>query len=246
MNNQFFLFETDDKGDNESLEYPDYESIVEMYTKSVKSMSNMDGGETRGTKGAFVENIVDAIVSLAWCEIGGEANRFDIQKYTRKISISDEYVKTLTSQYIKNHIEQNKDEYIYEIELDRSVKIDQKLVLGIECKSYMDHAMFKRTLIDFGLITKLLYPKLLFCVFQLENGLGGDYGEVSKQEQLGSVSTHTLLSHTPEVYLEIITLLDGKRSSSKPIHKPKYFKELPEENVEICVNKFKDILQPFV
>jgi len=106
--------------------------------------------------------------------------------------------------------------------------------------------MLKRTLKDFELIAKLLYPNLMFCVFQLENGLGGDYGQASKSEQLGSESTHTLLSHTPAVRLEIITLLDGNRKSNREIHKRKYFKELPIENVAFCVNKFRVLLKPFV
>ena len=111
-------------------------------------------------------------------------------------------------EYVKLHIQRNKGKYICKVELDRAIEIDGKLVIGIECKSYIENAMLKRTLKDFELIEKLLYPQLIFCVFQFENGLGGDYGEVSKQVQLGSESTHTLLFHTPTVRLEIITLLD--------------------------------------
>ena len=106
--------------------------------------------------------------------------------------------------------------------------------------------MLKRTLKDFELIVKLLYPKLLFCVFQLENSLGGDYGEVSKWVHLGSESTHTLLSHTPTVHLEIITLLDGDRKSSKEIHKRQYFKPLHIKNVATCISKFRALLEPFI
>ena len=228
------------------LIYRDYESIVDLYTRSIRSMSGLDGGQTRGSKGSFVENIVDAIVRLAWHEIGGEANRFIIGKRTETIVIEENYVKTLTRGYLRHRIERNKGEYICEIELDRAVEIDNKLVLGIECKAYIENAMLKRTLKDFELIVKLRHPKLLFCVFQLENGLGGDYGEPSKPEQFGSGPTHTLLSHTPEVALEIITLLDGNRRSSRPIHKREYFKDLPIKNVASCVKKFQALLKPFV
>ena len=106
--------------------------------------------------------------------------------------------------------------------------------------------MLKRTLKDFEFIVKLLYPELLFCVFQFENSLGGDYGEINKLEQLGSESTHTLLSHTPTVRLEIITLLDGDRKSNREIHKPQYFKKLPVKNVASCVNKFRILLEGFI
>ena len=229
-----------------SLTYPDYESIVELYTDSIYSMYDMTPGQIRGTKGILVESMADAILHLAWHEIGGEASRFNIQRQTGEIAIEEDYVKNLTAESVRNHIQRNKGRYIYKIELDKAVQIDDELVLGIECKSYIENAMLKRTLKDFELIAKLLYPKLIFCVFQLENSLGGDYGEASKREHLGSESTHTLLSHTPTVHLEIITLLNGDRKSNREIHKSQYFKELPVENVEICVNKFRTLLEPFI
>ena len=229
-----------------ALAYPDYQSIVDLYTESISAMYDMTAGQIRGAKGALVENIADAIVSLAWYEIGGELDRFDIRKRTGEIKIEEEYVKSLTHKIVRNHIQENRGSYIYKIEFDRAVEIDKTLVLGIECKSYIENAMFKRTLKDFELIVKLLYPKLLFCVFQFENSLGGDYGEASKRVHLGSESTHTLLSHTPTVHLEIITLLEGDRKSSRPIHKRQYFKPLPMKNVESCVSKFKVLLEPFV
>ena len=228
------------------LPYLDYESIVDLYTESIHLMYNMTPGQIRGAKGRLVENIVDAIVRLAWHEIGGQANRFDIRKRTDRITIEEDYVKNLTPETVRNHVERNKGKYFCKLELDRAVQIDQELILGIECKSYIENAMLKRTLKDFELIAKLLYPNLLFCVFQFENNLGGDYGEAGKPVQLGSESTHTLLSHTPEVHLEIITLLDGDRRANREIHKPQFFKELPVENVEICVNKFRNLLEPFV
>ena len=228
------------------LRYPDYESIVDLYTDTIRSMYNMTPGQTRGAKGMLVESIVNAIVRLAWHEIGGDAFRFNIQRQTGEIAIDEDYVKNLTPESIRDHVERNKGRYIYKVELDRAVQIDRELILGIECKSYIENAMLKRTLKDFELIAKLLYPKLIFCVFQLENSLGGDYGDAGKPVQFGSESTHTLLSHAPEVHLEIITLLDGDRKSNREIHKPEYFKELPVENVETCVNKFRALLEPFL
>ena len=228
-----------------SLVYPDYQSIVDLYTESIYAMYDMTAGQIRGAKGALVENMVDAIVSLAWHEIRGEPNRFDIRKRTGEITIEEDYVKNLTPDVLRNHIQENRGRYIYKIELDRAVEIDDNLILGIECKSYIENAMLKRTLKDFELVVKLLYPKLLFCVFQFENSLGGDYSEAGKQVHLGSEPTHTLLSHTPTVRLEIITLLEGDRKSSRAIHKPQYFKPLPIKNIESCVSKFRVLLEPF-
>ena len=231
---------------NNELEHPNYESIVDLYTRSIHSMFGKKPGEIRGLKGSLVENIIDAITLLAWEEIGGDLNRFNVKKQSERIFINEEYVRNLPEEYVRLHIEKNKGKYVYKVELDRAIEIDGILVIGIECKSYIENAMLKRTLKDFELIEKLLYPQLIFCVFQLENSLGGDYGEVSKQKQLGSPSTHTLLSYTPTVKLEIITLLDGDRNSKREIHKPQFFKNLPVKNVAICVSKFRRILEPFL
>ena len=228
------------------LPYPSYESIAELYKDGIHSMYGLTAGKIRGAKGALVENVVDAITRLAWHEIDGNPNRFDIRKRTDRVLIEEDYVKNLTPESVRNHVERNKGRYFYKVELDRAVRIGQELVLGIECKSYTENAMLKRTLKDFELIVKLFYPKMLFCIFQFENNLGGDYGEAGKSVQLGSESTHTLLSHTPEVHLEIITLLDGDRRANREIHKPQYYKELSVENVEICVSKFRALLEPFI
>ena len=71
------------------LAYPDYESIVDLYTQSVGAMSGLAGGSTRGSKGSFVEGIlVEAIVRLAWHEIGGEDNRLNIEKRTEQLLLT--------------------------------------------------------------------------------------------------------------------------------------------------------------
>ena len=232
--------------------YPDYESIIDMYTEGIHHMYKLheihggkDGGPIRAAKGALTENIVDAIVHLAWYEIGDEVNRLNIEKRKEKLYIDADYVNNLTDESTRKDIERNRNGYFYPIELDRAVKIDNQLVLGVECKAYTDNTMLRRALKDFELALKL-YPKLLFCIFQLENGLGGDYGDPRKLKPLGSKRTHTLMSHAPTVSLEIITLLDGKRKSDKEIHKKQFFKELSIENVALCVKKFRALLEPFV
>lgn len=225
------------------LAYPDYESIADLYTKGMGAMVGLTGGQTRGKKGKLVERIAEAIVCLAWHEIGGRVNRLIVGKRAEPIEIEENYVKNLKHEYLRHHIEQNKHRYVYNIELDRAVEIDNNLVLGIECKTYTDQTMFKRALKEFELITKLRHPELLFCIFQFENALGGDYGNLNKSEQLGSESTHTLMSHSPTVRLEIITLLDDHHKKLEElIHEPK----LLIENVALCINKFRAILEPFV
>ena len=225
--------------------YPDYKSIVDLYTESIHLMSGLEGGQTRGKKGAFVENIIEAIVRLSWDELGGVANRLNIEKQTEPIAIEENYVKNLKYEYLRHHIRLNKNKYIYKVEFDRAVEIDNNLVLAIECKAFTDNTMLRRTLRDFELAS-IANPKLLFCLFQLENALGGDYGDPNKSEYLGSESTHTLMSHSPTVSLEIITLLDSNHHPTGLLHKPEHFKELPVENVITCVSKFRILLEFFV
>ena len=224
---------------------PDYDSIIDLYTEGIHSMYGLEGGQIRGKKGKFAERLLEAIVSLAWHEIGGKMNRFNVEKRRVPVPINENYVKNLMPESTRNCVKQNVDKYIFRLELDKVVKIDNRFVLAIECKAYTENTMLRRTLRDFelALITE---PDLLFCLFQLENALGGDYGDPNKSEYLGSESTHTLLSHSPKVRLEIITLLDDNHRQTGLIHKPEYFKELRAKNVATCVRKFGTLLEPFV
>lgn len=226
-----------------STTHPNSESIVRLYTERIRSMYTMAGGQIRSRKGELVEDLLDAIVWQAWHEIG-ELDRLEIRTQRVEVPINADYVRTLTPESTKAHVEENIAGYIYRVELDRAVLIDERLVLCIECKSYTENAMLKRVLKDFEL-TLQRHPEMLFCVFQLENALGGDYGEPCKMDYLGSESTHTLLSHSP-VRLEIITLLNGNRTTQREIHRPAHFKALRLENVEACVKKFQRLLKPFV
>ncbi len=230
-----------------ALLYPDYKSIVDLYEDGIHSMydNKRQGGKDRSSKGALTENILEAIVHLAWHKIGGKTHCLYIAKRRVNVPIDADYVRNLTPESTRNHVKQDVEGYFYRIELDKGVEIDNNLVLAIECKSYTENAMLKRVLKDFELAS-IADPKLIFCLFQLENALGGDYGDPNKPEYLGSKSTHTLLSHSPKVKLEIITLLDGNRNSKREIHDPDHFKELPIENVETCVSKFRVLLAPFL
>ena len=228
-----------------SLSYPDYESIVGLYTEGIHAMFGLEGGQIRGKKGKLAEELLVAIICLAWHEIGGGMNRINIEKRRVPVHINEDYVKNLVPEATRNYVLQNIDKYIFRLELDKVVEIDNEPVLAIECKAYTENTMLRRTLRDFELAL-ITNPKLLFCLFQLENSLGGDYGDPNKSEYLGSTSSHALMSHSPTVSLKIITLLNDNHGRTGPIHIPKYFKELPLKNVASCVSKFRALLEPFV
>ena len=117
--------------------------------------------------------------------------------------------------------------------------------MGVECKSYAENAMLKRILVDFRLL-KTLHPNLVCCLLQLESMLTGSYSQPTAAPQLASPRTHTLMSYFPEAELHIITLLEGERRVKKPIHKPEFFKPMLAENLVLAINKFSDLLSPYV
>ncbi|MCY3723557.1 MAG: hypothetical protein OXG97_15145 [Candidatus Poribacteria bacterium] len=63
-----------------SLPYPDYASIVDLYIESIHSMYGLTGGQIREKKSRLTENLLEAIVSLAWHEMGGKMNQFNIER----------------------------------------------------------------------------------------------------------------------------------------------------------------------
>lgn len=117
--------------------------------------------------------------------------------------------------------------------------------MGVECKTYAENAMLKRILVDYTLLTGT-HAGLVCTLFQLESQLGGDYSSLSEGETMGSRSTHTLMSYFPSVNLHIVTLLEGERNISRPIHKPEHFKELKPENLDRAIAHYADLLRPFV
>ena len=97
--------------------------------------------------------------------------------------------------------------------------------------------MYKRILVDAGLLKQAVPIINAFFVVQLENFLGGDYG--MKVEAKRSESVITLNRLYPQINMEVITLLDGDRDITKPLHKPEYFKPLREERLDYAIEQFR-------
>ena len=201
------------------------------------------GGVIRAAKGKLVEEMTPHIIRLAWQNCGGEPSRIsfgDVKTYP--IHIQQTYVDLLDSD-VKAHINAHKDEYFYRAKVDRHIFVDHQFVMGVECKTYTENAMLKRILVDFRLL-RSRHTHLICCLLQLESQLGGDYGDPLSNIQLGSASSHTLMSHFPEVELNILTLLEGERKVDRPIHQPEYFKELLPESLDRTIRRFSELLAP--
>ena len=179
------------------------------------------GGALRSLKGTLVEPMAEEMVLLAWRNIGGKPSRIEINK--TKYPISDG----------KGNV--------YKLSQDKQVYIDDGFVLSIECKAYAEVAMYKRILVDAFLLEKY-FPKLKFCLFQLESMLGGDYSTDVAHPQ-GSSSVKVLEHHFPNLDIEIITMLDGERNIKGEIHKRQFYKPLRPERLGHAIKYFECALK---
>ncbi|RKY24314.1 MAG: restriction endonuclease [Planctomycetota bacterium] len=228
---------------------PDMQKLIDAYNLLVKGIDeeahNNDerayGGVVRAGKGILVESIAKNIVEIAWKELGGDKGRLSLKKKVIKIPINKRYIKNIKTPEIKEYIQKNISECYYNLKTDIHVHIDNKFVIGVECKAYAENAMMKRILVDFTLLRQV-YSSLSCVLFQLESQLGGDYSKISKSITLGSFPTHTLMSYF-DVDLIVITLLEGERKVKRPIHKPEFFKELQPFSIVKAVEIFKGLLK---
>ena len=221
-----------------------YNSMIEtMEERAIADNQRAYGGFIRSEKGKLLEYTVRQLIRIAWHELGQEQNRLSIHKVkTYKIQVKTEYVQQLQNLEVKSYILDNIEKYLYRAKVDVHVFVDEKFVLGIECKAYTENAMLKRILIDFMLL-KQMHPNLNCCLIQLESQLGGDYSSPKSLVQYGSPSTHTLMSFFENVHLHIITILEGERNIKKPIHKKEYIKKLDNDLLNQAIKKLKQLLK---
>ncbi len=219
-----------------------YNSVIKgIEQKAIDDINRAYGGVIRAAKGTFVEDITKLLLIIAWEELGGKSERISFLKETRKLKIETKYINKIESQDVKEHILANIEDFNFVIKTDVHCSVDCELVIGVECKAYTENAMLKRILVDFTFMKKL-WPNINCFLLQLENFMGGDYSELSKQITYGSKPTHTILSQFDDLNLEIITLLEGNRHVERPIHKEAFFKELEEKNLRLAIDKFKKVL----
>jgi len=212
-------------------------SKLPMLLKREKAKGRKQGGILRSFTGTLMEDMTENIVNSALIHrVGLHPNRIRIDKSKVKIPISSEYSPVEASETFKQKLATVRYKLYFKASVDKHIWIDNKLVCGIECKTYTENSMLKRILVDFQLLRKL-NPQMVPFVFQLENFLGGDYG-LCQQHCDGSESTHTILSHFPDVPLRIVTLLNGDRSIHTPFYQQK--KPLLIENLDLAANRLLD------
>jgi hypothetical protein len=113
-------------------------------------------------------------------------------------------------------------------QVDMHIYKDDKFIAAIECKAYLDSCFYVRACDDFRLFKKYGYDIKTF-VFTLEHSIDEN-------------SKLFIDIDNDFVCDEIFCMLDGKRSSSKPIYDKKYKKHVNKEKLAYFV---KSLLQLF-
>lgn len=223
-------------------------NIVNHKIKGIEYVAQVDqdrayGGIIRSAKGKLLEELCKELVAIAWDELGGDNKRLSFSNKRVDIPLRKEYINKIKSEEVKKWISDNYPDFVFKAQVDNHTMIDDKLVLGIECKAYTENAMLKRILVDFTLL-KSVYKDLKCALLQFESQLTGDYSEIDKPVILGSHSSHTLMSHF-DVDLHIMTLIKGERKVDEPIHKAEFFKPLTYEAVVKCIEHIKSLLEEY-
>jgi len=174
-------------------------------------------GAVRYTKGKIVEEITRDVIKIAWAGVSSDESRLRTDRKKVVIKTNSE---------------------IYKLSQDIHIYIDNTFRISVECKSYTEVATYKRVLVDAMLLRKAVPTINAFFIVQLENFLGGDYGMNIKAK--GSESVITLNRLFP--YIDVITLLDGDRDISRPLHRPEYFKNLTDGRLTYAVEKFREAM----
>ena len=206
--------------------------------KAVKEDGRAYGGFIRATKGKLQEYISNDLIQIAWnVELAKDPKRLAVNSKKIRIPIKLEYIETIRDKAIKDYILSNIQRYYYGLSVDKHVFIDDKMILGIECKAYTENAMIKRILVDFHLL-KTKVPNLICYLFQLESQLGGDYSSEVKNPK-GSAPALTLMSHFPDVDLNIVMLFPPR----KKIDEYHFPRELTVEKLEKALMVLVSIFQ---
>lgn len=172
------------------------QAIIDAYARVVRgidkeanlSTTRAYGGIVRSGKGSLVESIAEQLVKIAWDILGQDPKRLEVRKEKVKVYLDKKYLERIPEPEVRRYIQEQLEDYLYKIRVDRHVYIDNEFVLGIECKAYTENAMMKRILTDFTLL-KREYPHIDCVLLQLESQLGGDYSSLNKITY-GSRTTH--------------------------------------------------------
>lgn len=110
--------------------------------------------------------------------------------------------------------------YTIEKALDRNLYKNGKLVAMVECKAYLDSCYLERAIFD-SIELKNNNFNVPMAIVSLENGLSDSSYKYFMEKN---------------VIDKVFFLVPGKRQSTKPLYKQKFFKDLDEKSVNDLVS----------
>lgn len=180
------------------------QKIDGVYIKTIKLVSKYSGGNNVGGKiRQSMGNLGEELAKAAWIEVA---------KIYADISRPIEPKKGETDR--KKCV--NKNGNCYYAHVDEHCYIEGKFVLAIESKSYLDSCYYARASSDFRLLKEYYNPSLICVVLSME--------DAAKESSKKFIEDEGWVDAT-------FILIDGKRSSAKPIWNKKFYKKLNHEKV---------------
>lgn len=180
------------------------QKIDAFYIKTIKSVSKYSGENNVGGKiRQSMGDLGEELARVAWVEIAKQYS--DISKLVEPKKGESDIKKCV-----------NKNGNTYDAHVDKHCYIEDKFVLAIESKSYLDSCYYARASSDFRLLKEYYDANLICVVLSIEDAAK----ESSKKfiEDEGWVDATFILT-------------DGKRSSAKPIWGKKFYKKLNYDKV---------------
>jgi hypothetical protein len=174
-----------------------------------KSNSNgCSGGEMREQRGSDIETFVRTIIDKI-----GELLKIDLKARCGNDDKKDLIISLPDGKKItKQH------------QVDVHIYLNDKFVAVIECKAYLDACYYVRACDDFKMFKKFDY-NVKNCIFTLENAISED--------------TKLFTDFISEYICDnIFYILDGKRTSSKPVYDIKHKKTINKNEL----TKFIDFI----
>jgi hypothetical protein len=112
-------------------------------------------------------------------------------------------------------------------QVDVHIYLNGQFVAVVECKAYLDSCYYVRACDDFDLFRRFNYPVKKY-IFTLEDGMDND--------------TKIFIDYIRENACDgVFYMMDGKRSSGKPVYDTKYRKKINETNMGKFIDTILDI-----
>jgi hypothetical protein len=175
------------------------------------SSESFTGGKMRGDRGKLIEDLVMKTID----KIASEMNI----NLTCKKGSSDKKLLTLT---LPDGTKKTKEHQV-----DVHVYLNGKFITVIECKAYLDSCYYGRACNDFKLFKKFGYD-VKTLIFALEDSIDEDTKIFTDFE-------------TDNICDRVFYILDGKRSSSKPIYDKKYLKTPNDDKIMKFIDYICDL-----